>query len=121
MKQQEKAKAGKVYIRTKKESAPSTYINWKSPAFWPLIDQEAKKQIGKPNHSQLLKTLRGKDPRFSHLRHQSIGEWRDKLIKEQIVWSKKTLDQVRKEFTPGGFQTRFNIFVSAFKKLVISY
>jgi hypothetical protein len=35
-----------------------------------------------------------------------------------MVWSKKTLADVQKEFLPGGNQTRFNVFVSVLAQLV---
>ena len=114
VKQRKTTKAGKVYKPTKLESTPPTYINWKSPAFWPLIDQAAKQQVGKPNHSELIKRLQQQDSHFTHLSHQHIGEWRDPLVKDKIVWSKKTLDEVKKGFLPGGIQTRLDIFVSTF-------
>lgn len=82
--------------------------------FWPMIERAAQQQIGKPNHSKLIKQLRQQDPRFEHLSHQRIGEWRDKSVKDRIVWSKETINTVRKEFLPGGHQTRFNVFVSIF-------
>ena len=112
LKEQEAKKVGESYKPTKVESMPPTYINWKSPAFWPLIDWAAKQQVGKPNHSELIRTLQRLDPRFEHLSHRRIGEWRDMSVKEKIVWSQKTLDEVKKGFLPGGIQTRFDIFVS---------
>jgi hypothetical protein len=121
MKRREKTKAGKVYTPTKQESAPHTYINWKSPTFWPLIDQAARRQIGKPNLSDLVKQLQQLDDRFIHLTHRRISEWRDPSVKDRIVWSAKTLDEVKKGFLPGGIQTRFDIFVSVFQQLDISY
>ena len=111
-KQREKERAGKVYKSTKHESAPLTYINWKSPSLWPLIDQAAKKQVGKPNLTQLIKQLRQQDSSFNHLNHQHISEQRDSLIKHRIVWSEKTLGEVKKGLLPGGIQTHFDIFVS---------
>ena len=112
MKRRKVEKTGKPYKSTKEESTPPTYINWKSPAFWPLIDQAAKQQVGRPNHSELIKRLQQQDSRFTHLSHRRIGEWRDPLVKDRIVWSKKTLDEVKKGFLPGGIQTRFDVFVS---------
>lgn len=114
IRKREKAKAGKPYKPTKQESTPNTYINWKSPTFWPLIDQAAKRQIGKPNLSALVKQLQQQDSRFKHLSHRRIGEWRDSSIRDRIVWSKGTLDEVKKEFLPGGTTTRFDAFVSIF-------
>jgi hypothetical protein len=119
VKKREMAKAGQVYNLTKQESTLPTYINWKSPAFWPLIDQAAKRQVGKPNHSALIKQLQQQDPRFNHLSHRRIGEWRDPSVKDKIVWSKKTLDEVRAGFLPGGIQTRFDVFVSTVLQSVI--
>jgi hypothetical protein len=114
LKELEANKAGETYKPTKEESTPPAYINWKSPAFWPLIDWAAKQQVGKPNHSELIRTLQWLDPRFEHLSHRHIGEWRDMSVTEKIVWSQKTLDEVKKGFLPGGIQTRFDIFVSIF-------
>ena len=111
-KQKQKEMAGMVYKPTKCESAPLTYINWKSPSLWPLIDQAAKKQVGKPNLTQLIKQLRQQDSCVNHFNHQDISEWRDSSIKDRIVWSKKTLGEVKKGFLPGGIQTHFDVFVS---------
>ena len=114
---QEKLKAGKVYKPTKRESTPYTHINWKSPAFWPLINQTAKRQVGKPNATELIKELCQLDARFKHLGHQRISEWRDLSIKDKIVWSEETLSEVKKGFLPGGIQTRFDVFVSVFSTI----
>jgi len=114
-KQRKNEKEGKVHKLTKKESEPPKNINWKSPTYWPLIDQTAKEQVGKPNISELLRQLRRKDGCFIHLRQQRLSEWRDQSDKEKIKWSKKTLDEVQKGFLPGGIETRFNIFVSLLK------
>jgi hypothetical protein len=114
VKRQEKEKVGKVFKPTKRESATHTYINWKSPSLWPLIDQAARQQVGKPNLTNIIKQLRQQDPRFNHLNHQRISEWRDASVKDKIVWSEKTLNEVKKGFLPGGIQTRFDIFVSIF-------
>ena len=111
-KQKQKEMAGMVYKPTKCESAPLTYINWKSPSLWPLIDQAAKKQVGKPNLTQLIKQLRQQDSCVNHFNHQDISEWRGSSIKDRIVWSKKTLGEVKKGFLPGGIQTHFDVFVS---------
>lgn len=113
--------ADKVYKPTKEESTPPVYINWKSPAFFPLIDHAAKQQDGKPNHSALVKHLQQQDPRFIHLSHRRIGEWRDPAFKDRIVWSQKTLDEVKKGFLPGGIQTRFDVFVSNFLQSDVDY
>ena len=112
VKQRKKAKAGKLYTPTKRESAPPKNINWKSPAYWSLIDQAAREQVGKPNLSALVRQLRERDKTFEWLSHQRLSEWRDPLFPDEIRWSEKTLNEVRKEFLPGGIQTRFNIFVS---------
>ena len=114
LKKQEATKVGNIYKPTKQESTPPKYINWRSPAFWPLIDQAAKQQVGKPNHTELIKRLQQQDSCFTHLSHRRIGEWRDPSVKDKIVWSKKTLDEVKKGFLPGGIQTRFDVFVSIF-------
>lgn len=121
VKRKEKEKTGEVYKPTKRESTPHTRINWKSPAFWPLIDQAAKQQMGKPNLTELIKQLQQRDARFNHLTHQRTSEWRDPPVKDKIVWSEKTLNEVRKGFLPGGIQTRFNIFVSVFLQFGVTY
>jgi len=108
-------KEGKVYKPTKKESIPPKYINWHSPSLWPLIDQAARQQGGKPNLTELLRQLQQRDARFIRLSQQRLGEWRDKSVTDRIVWSKKTLEKVQKGFLPGGIQTHFNIFVSHLK------
>ena len=94
----------------------SRNINWKSPTFWPMIDQVAKRQIGKPNLNEMIRTLQKLDSRFNHLTHQRISDWRDKTQKNKIAWSEKTLADVQKGFLPGGTQTRFNVFVSSIYK-----
>jgi len=121
VKRQERVKAGKVYKPTKKESTPYTHINWKPPAFWPLIDQAARQYIGKPNLTELIKQLWQQDDRSNHLKHQRISEWRDPSVKDRIVWSEKTLNEVKMEFLPGGMQTQFDIFVSTFLWFDITY
>ena len=35
----------------------SQNINWKSPTFWPMIDQATKEQVGKPNLTEIIQTL----------------------------------------------------------------
>jgi len=47
----EKEKAGKVHTPSKHDAASLKTINWKSPAYWPMIDAAAKGQVGKPNLS----------------------------------------------------------------------
>lgn len=112
LKRQEKEKAGKEYRPSKQDVAPHTTINWKSPVFWPIIERAALEQTGKPHIQNLLKTLKKIDPRFELLGHQRIGEWRDKSVNDRIVWSPETIATVKKEFFPGGHQTRYNVFVS---------
>lgn len=90
----------------------SQNINWKSPTFWPVIDQVVKEQIGKPNLSEIIWILQSQDKCFEHLSHQRLSDWQDKTQKNKIVWSKETLLDVEKGFLPGGNQTRYNIFVS---------
>jgi len=77
-----------------------------------MIDRAVKGQIGKPNLSKIIKTLQDRDPRFSHLTHQRLSDWRDKTQKDKIVWSEQTLQDVQKGFLPGGDQTHYNVFVS---------
>ena len=114
LKEQNAKKADKTYKPTKAESTPPGNVNWKSPAFWPLIDWAAKQQLGKPNHSELVRTLQRLDSRFELLTHRRIGEWRDMSVEDKIVWSQSTLNEVKKGFLPGGIQTRFDIFVCIF-------
>ena len=83
-----------------------------------MIDAAAKKQVGKPNLSRLVQQLQQQDPRFTYLSHRWIGEWRDKSITDRIEWSKETIDSVKKEFQPGGHQTRYNAFVSIFSTIM---
>ena len=111
-KQKEKERAGKLYKQSKWDSAQSHYINWKSPTFWPMIDQAVKEQIGKPNLSEIIRVLRSRDKRFEHLTHQRLSDWRDKTKPNKFVWSEQTLEDVKKGFLPGGDQTRHNVFVS---------
>jgi hypothetical protein len=73
--------------------------------------------VGVPNLTELVKELQRQDVRFIHLRQQRLSEWRDGTVKNKIVWSEKTIEEVKKGFLPGGIQTRFNIFVSPFKSL----
>jgi hypothetical protein len=112
MKRQEGVEIGKPYKSTKRDTALHTTINWKSPTFWPVIDMAARRQVGKPNFSKLVDQLRQQDIRFNHLSHRRIGEWRDKSVKDRIEWSAETIATVKKEFLPGGHQTRYNVFVS---------
>ena len=79
-----------------------------------MIDQAVQEQIGKPNLTEVIKTLQSRDTRFRLLSHQRLSEWRDKTRNDKIVWSEKTLLEVQKGFLPGGDQTRFNVFVSFF-------
>ena len=113
MKRQESAKAGKPYKMTRRDIAPHATINWRSPTFWPMIEMAARQQVGKPNLSKLVDQLQQQDKRFNHLSHRRISEWRDKSVKDRIEWSAETLAAVKKEFLPGGHQTRYNVFVSA--------
>lgn len=105
-------KAGKTYTPSKHDTDTPKTINWRSPTFWPAIEAAAQQQVGKPNLTKLLTQLRWQDPHFEHLNHQQISEWRDKSVKDQIVWSKETIAAVKKKFLPGGHQTHYNVFVS---------
>ena len=78
-----------------------------------MINKAAMEQIGKPNLTQIIQTLQDWDPRFKHLTHQRLSDWRDKTQKNKFVWSEKTLQDVKRGFLPGGDQTRYNVFVSA--------
>ena len=77
-----------------------------------MIDRAVKEQIWKPNLSKIVQTLQDRDLRFGHLTHQRLSDWRDKTQKDKIVWSEQILQDVQKGFLPGGFQTRYNVFVS---------
>ena len=112
IKRQEGMKTGKPYKATKQDTAPHTTINWKSPIFWPVIERAARQQVGKPNLSKLVNQLRQQDERFNYLSHRRISEWRDKSVKDRIEWSAETIAAVKKEFLPGGHQTRYSVFVS---------
>jgi hypothetical protein len=118
LKQREKEKSGQPYKASKRDTMEKQNINWKSPTFWPIIDQVAKGQIGKPNLNEMIRTLQSRDSRFKYLTHQRLSDWRDKSQKDKMVWSKKTLADVQKEFLPGGNQTHFNVFVSVLAQLV---
>jgi hypothetical protein len=119
MKCQEHKKVGKVYKPTKRDTAPEKTVNWLSPVYWPTIEAAARQWVGKPNLTKLVAQLQRQDPRFSHLSHQRLSDWRDKTIKDRIVWSEETIALVQKGFLPGGHQTRYNVFVSIFKLFVI--
>jgi hypothetical protein len=77
-----------------------------------MINQVVNEQVGKPNLSEIVRTLQHRDNRFQYLTHQRLSDWRDKSYKNKIVWSEKTLLEVEKGFLPGGDQTCFNVFVS---------
>jgi hypothetical protein len=98
MKWQKQEKAGKDYQPSKRDIAAHSTINWKSPTFWSMIETAADEQGGKPNLSKLVVTLEQRDPRFGLLSHRQVGEWRDKTVVDQIVWSEKTIAEVKKEF-----------------------
>ncbi len=115
MKQREKEKAGKVYKPSKRDTAPYKSVNWFSPVFWPVIEMAARQQLGTPNHSKLVRQLQQQDPRFNHLSHQRFSEWRDLSVTDRFEWSPKTIAAIKKEFLPGGHQTRYNVFVSIFQ------
>ena len=115
VKRREKESVGKVYTPSKRDAAALRTINWKSPTYWPMIEAAARQQTGKPNLSKLVKRLQDQHPHFRHLTHRRLSEWRDKTVKDKIEWSKETIATVKKEFLPGGHQTKYNIFVSIFK------
>jgi len=54
LKKKEKEKTCQPYKPSKHNSMQSQNINWKSPTFWPMIDQAAKEQVGKPNLSKII-------------------------------------------------------------------
>jgi hypothetical protein len=80
-----------------------------------MIEMAARKQVGKPNLTELVNQLRQQDNRFNYLTHRRISEWRNKSVKNRIEWSEETIALVKKEFLPGGHQTCYNVFVSIFK------
>jgi hypothetical protein len=112
MRRQKIVKTDKPYKPTKLDVAPQKTINWKSPTFWPVIEMAARQQLGKPNINKLLDKLQQQDQRFTYLSHQRISEWRDRSIKDHFEWTEETIASVKKEFLPGGHQTRYNVFVS---------
>jgi hypothetical protein len=118
LKRRQSEKSGRSYTLTKRDQVPQKTINWRSPTFWPIIDMVARKQIGKPNLTKFVAQLQQQDNRFAHLTHQRISEWRDKSVKDHIEWTEETMAIVKKEFLPGGHQTRYNVFVSFFSHLV---
>ena len=75
----------------------------------------AFQQVGKPNLTKLAKQLENQDGRFVYLTHQQLSEWRDKSVEDRWEWTEETIASVKKEFLPGGHQTRFNVFVSILK------
>jgi biopolymer transport protein ExbD len=115
IKRREQVKAGKPYKPSKRDEALQKTINWRSPTYWPMIEMAARKQVGKPNLTELVNQLRQQDNRFNYLTHRRISEWRNKSVKNRIEWSEETIALVKKEFLPGGHQTRYNVFVSIFK------
>ena len=54
LKQKEKDNVGQIYKASKRDSAQSHNINWKSPTFWPMINKAAMEQVGKPNLSNII-------------------------------------------------------------------
>ena len=78
-----------------------------------MIDRAVREsnKTGKPNLSKIVEKLQGWDPRFEFISYRRLGEWRDETVKDQLVWSEKTLQEVKKGFLPGGDQTRHNVFV----------
>ena len=114
-KKEKEETTGKPYKATKCESMEMKYINWKSPVFWPTINQVVQKHnkgVGKPSVRAVIRDLQESDDRFKFLTHQRLSDWCDKSQQDKIIWSKKTLAEVEKGFLPGGNQTRFNVFVS---------
>ena len=112
LKKREKHYTGQPYKPSKQDSAQSRNINWKSPAYWPLIDQVVREWVGKPNLTEIVWIIKSRNTRYEHLTHQQLSDWQDKTQGDKFVWSKQTLQDVAKGFLPGGDQTRHNIFVS---------
>ena len=73
LKKKKKEKTGQPYNPSKHDSKQSQNVNWRSPAFWPMIDQVVKEQIGDPNLSDIVRTLKSRDNRFEHFSHQLTG------------------------------------------------
>ena len=112
LKKREKSRTGQQYKPSKRDSVKSIHINWKSPTYWPLLDQVVREAGPKTSLNDMVKTLQQRDERFSHFTHQRISDYRDKSQTHRVVWSKQTLQEVQKGFLPGGEQTRHNVFVS---------
>ncbi|KAF9643805.1 hypothetical protein BDM02DRAFT_3219951 [Thelephora ganbajun] len=75
LKKREKEKTGQPYKPSKRNTVESQNINWKSPTFWPMIDQAVREQIGKPNLSGIIHTLQSRDNQFKYLTHQRLSDW----------------------------------------------
>jgi len=112
LKKRGKDQAGQPYKPSKCDSVQSSNINWRSPTFWPIIDQAVREHVGTLNLASIFETLQQRDVRFKHFRYQQLSDWRDRTCNDRIVWSDETLEEVRKRFLPGGQQTCFNVFVS---------
>ena len=117
LKQKENESTGKLYKPSKHDAKEMKHINWKTPTFWPIISQVVDKHnrgVGRPSLSAIVQDLQGRDKRFNFLSHQRLSDWRDKTHQDKIIWSEKTLSEVKKEFLPGGNQTHFDVFVSIY-------
>ena len=77
----------------------SQNINWKSPALWPMIDQAVKEQKGKPNLSEVIRTLKDRDRRFEHLTHQRLSDWRDKTQANKLSGQRKLFWKFKGDFS----------------------
>ena len=81
--------------------------------FWPMIERVAQQQIGKPNHSKLIKQLQQQDPHFEHLSHQRIGEWREekcqKCREQNRISQQKHRKKVKGQEQKAGLQDESKI------------
>ena len=109
---EKKEKTSQPYKPSKHDSTQSQNVNWKSPTFWPMIDQAVKEQIRKPNLSEIIWTLQSQDNWFQLLTYQRLSDWQNKTQMGKIFCSKETLHDVQKGFFPGGNQTCYSVFVS---------
>ena len=76
---------------------------------------------GTLSHRELTAKLLQMDERFVHFKPQRFSDWRDPSVNDKIVWSEKTLEEIKQGFLPGRIQTHFNIFVSVFKLQSTTY
>jgi len=61
LKKRGKDHAGKPYKPSKCESVQSSNINWRSPIFWPIVDQAVREHVGTLNLASIVETLQQRD------------------------------------------------------------